>query len=333
MTTETLSHSSKSRLSTNSRGIEGRPSGIVRLVQDSTNLGGIYGESFIISPSTDLHSEREDRMMTYGLKLVERLNRPSVVAPTYPEPREQAIETILGPAGSVIGLATFRPEGIGGQTTSNEVVAGTSIGFSGMRWFTDSELSDHYEFALSQLDEGLRAYTGLTLHSGQESQSPELDYVPVVASATPMQRHREVMVDHRERERLFSRLLCSFEEEAVEDGMYHPAEDIIEDALSSERGQHVMAWLADFSKDTNRAAFAASVLRCLGRHESAGTETWRIQLIRTGLATDDVEIRDAAVQAAESWGDSGLIDVLEAHPEPEPWLRQYICDVIGDLKE
>ena len=33
-------------------------------------------------------------------------------------------------------------------------------------------------------------------------------------------------------------------------------------------------------------------------------------LVRDGLAMDSVEIRDAAIQAAESWGDSELLDVL-----------------------
>ena len=54
-------------------------------------------------------------------------------------------------------------------------------------------------------------------------------------------------------------------------------------------------------------------------------------LVRDGLAMDSVEIRDAAIQAAESWGDSELLDVLRSHSETEPWLQQYILDVIDDL--
>ncbi len=41
-------------------------------------------------------------------------------------------------------------------------------------------------------------------------------------------------------------------------------------------------------------------------------------------------MRDAAVQAAESWG-GDLADILRTHHEPEPWLREYIRDVISDL--
>lgn len=46
---------------------------------------------------------------------------------------------------------------------------------------------------------------------------------------------------------------------------------------------------------------------------------------------ENVEMRDAAVQARESWRERDLIDALRTHPEPEPWLREYIQDVIDEL--
>ena len=55
--------------------------------------------------------------------------------------------------------------------------------------------------------------------------------------------------------------------------------------------------------------------------------------MRDALALDDVEIRDAAVQAAELWGDREILLVLKSHSEPESWLRDYIFDVIDDLGE
>lgn len=138
-------------------------------------------------------------------------------------------------------------------------------------------------------------------------------------------------VDCRERERLLARLMASFEEDPLEDGMDHPAEDIIVEALGLENEQTVLGWLADSSADDDQPAFAAALLRCLGRLEGVGTDSWRADLIRDGLSTDDIEIRDAAVQAAESWGNPVLADVLRSHSEPEQWLQQYIFHVIGDL--
>ncbi len=113
--------------------------------------------------------------------------------------------------------------------------------------------------------------------------------------------------------------------------MEHPAEEIIGEALRSAEDERVLDWLRDFCADAAQPSFAASALRCLGRHDYVGTASWRVGLLRDGLAMASVEIRDAAVQAAESWGDSGFIEVLQSHSEPEPWLRQYIFDVVDDL--
>ncbi len=113
--------------------------------------------------------------------------------------------------------------------------------------------------------------------------------------------------------------------------MGHPAEDIIDQVLQSGEGASILKWLREFCLDTTQPNFAASVLRCLGRQIEPGTDDWRTGLVRDGLALSDLEIRDAAVQAAESWGDSGLVDVLESHFEPVIWLKDYIHDVIDDL--
>ena len=94
-----------------------------------------------------------------------------------------------------------------------------------------------------------------------------------------------------------------------------------------------LSGLRALSLDTTHPSFAASVLRCLGRQTPPGTGSWRAGLVRDGLAMEDVEIRDAAVQAAELWGDPNLLNVLEAHSESEAWLRDYIRDVIDDIGE
>lgn len=75
------------------------------------------------------------------------------------------------------------------------------------------------------------------------------------------------------------------------------------------------------------------MLRCLSRLDRPGTELWRLALIRNALEVDEPEIRDAAVQAAESWGNKVVLAVLEAHTEPLPWLDNYIRAVIEDLRE
>ena len=144
---------------------------------------------------------------------------------------------------------------------------------------------------------------------------------------------QKALVEDRDRERLANRLWTAFAADSLEDGMSHPAEEIIGEALRSAEDNPVLDWFRTFSLDAERPSFAASVLRCLGRQTPPGTDSWRTELVRDGLAVDDVEIRDAAVQAAESWGDRSLVDVMKAHSETEPWLREYIEDVISDLGE
>ncbi len=139
--------------------------------------------------------------------------------------------------------------------------------------------------------------------------------------------------EDRAKTRLIATLYAAFDAEPLEDGMYHPAEQIIEKALRSSESQRVLKWLRDLSLDAAHPSFSAEVLRCLGRQTHPGTASWRTELVRDGLAMDSAEIRDAAVRAAEWWGDAEMRTVLIAHSEPETWLQDYIRDVIDDLGE
>ncbi len=140
-------------------------------------------------------------------------------------------------------------------------------------------------------------------------------------------------VEDREQERLAVMLRAAFEIEPFEDGMDHPADQIIENALRSTEDQRILDWFSAFSLDDKHPSFASSVLRCLGRQTHIGTAAWRAGLVRNALAMGDIEIRDAAVQAAESWGGQEIVDVLMSHDEPEQWLRECIPEIIDDLRE
>ena len=133
--------------------------------------------------------------------------------------------------------------------------------------------------------------------------------------------------------RLSRSLHAAFEAEPLEYGIDHPAEEIIAKALQSPENRQALERLESLSLDAKRPGFAASVLRCIGRQVNPGTPSWRAGLVRAGLAADNAEIRDAAVQAAESWDDRNLARILRSHRETEPWLRKYIRDVIKDLEE
>ena len=128
-------------------------------------------------------------------------------------------------------------------------------------------------------------------------------------------------------------LYTSFEAEPLEDGIDHPAEDIIGDAIQSTDNAGVLDWLFAACLDVEHPTFSASILRCLGRQRRLGTDSWRTELVQKALSIDDVEIRDAALQAAELWGGLSIRETLKimVQTEPLPWLQNYMRDVIEDL--
>lgn len=125
-------------------------------------------------------------------------------------------------------------------------------------------------------------------------------------------------------------LLGAFEDEVVEDGMYHPAEDIILGALKNHDEAKVLGWIREFVIDTSRPDFAYSILLCLTHQQPIGTTSWRVHLISDALNSQDIVVRDAAVQVADSWADPALLPVLQARKNNEPvnWLKDYLQHVI-----
>lgn len=102
-----------------------------------------------------------------------------------------------------------------------------------------------------------------------------------------------------QQEKFRNQILSAFEDAPVEDGMTHPAENIITEQLKSTKERFVLDWLEDFSLDTEYPCFAASTLRCLGRQEPPpGTITWRTDLIRDALSINDLEVQDAAAASS-----------------------------------
>lgn len=138
-------------------------------------------------------------------------------------------------------------------------------------------------------------------------------------------------IEGPEKERLEFRLKAAFDAEPLEDGINHPAEQIIAEALQSAERLHILACLRALSVDSEHPGLSASVLRCLSR-SCPGTSAWRVGVVRSALGADDVEMRDAAVQAAESWGGAEMREVLRRHVEVISWLSAYIQDVVDDLE-
>ena len=126
-------------------------------------------------------------------------------------------------------------------------------------------------------------------------------------------------------------LWTAFDAEPLEDGITHSAERIIEEFVRS--GEDAEEWLAELAVDDTSPAFAASVLRCLSRVAGIGSANWRANLVRGALASRDIQMRDAALQAAEEWGGRAMRPSLRSHVSSEPvaWLCDAALDVTKEL--
>ena len=150
----------------------------------------------------------------------------------------------------------------------------------------------------------------------------EEEFAPVVSEP------RDGSFGPRMTEDLKRQLDAAFDAEPVENGISHVGEQIIEEALLHDGA---LPCLRDFALDPVDPTFAASTLRCLGRLTSPGDLKWRRDLVSAALKVDDVQIRDAAVQAVENWDDERLVDVLTSHSEPVQWIQEYLQAVITEL--
>jgi hypothetical protein len=131
----------------------------------------------------------------------------------------------------------------------------------------------------------------------------------------------------KKNERLSRYLERLFEEEAIEDGMEHPAEPVLLEAI---RDPTVVTFISDLMRDTSYRHRVA-LLRCVGRLPFSLAGEWGIPLATKMLTSDDIEIRDAAIRALELWGVPSAIAALRAHSAKEPvkWLADYVRLVVG----
>lgn len=122
-----------------------------------------------------------------------------------------------------------------------------------------------------------------------------------------------------------------FESEPFEDGIRHPAETRITNALNVDH--RARDWIRVAVLENFDDSLAADLLRCLGRLKLQTVGNWGLNLAEAALLSASVNVRDGAMQALESWGSPSL-NILRAHQarEQTPWLREYLEQVINDLR-
>lgn len=121
----------------------------------------------------------------------------------------------------------------------------------------------------------------------------------------------------------FRSLLARIDAEPVEDGVNHPGEVCVAEFLLL-HGSETLPSLVASSDHPRRAA----LLRLLGRSNSLDTNIC-VELVASALSSSNIEVRDAAIQAAEHWEAPAIIAELRKHREETPWLADYIGQVIA----
>ncbi len=129
---------------------------------------------------------------------------------------------------------------------------------------------------------------------------------------------------------LFRRmLLAALSDEPIEDGITHPAENLIQDAhrRNASRCMQTLTFILN-EMYRNRPSLSASLLRCIGRMRAERLGPWGIITVKQALFHEDVEVRDAAIRALEKWGTGECLQVLWQYRDSEDWLNDYVRQVI-----
>ncbi len=129
---------------------------------------------------------------------------------------------------------------------------------------------------------------------------------------------------------LAARLSDVFGARPLADCEEHPADDIIASFLASDVSKPYPSELEAIVLQSEDSDLVAATLQCVARFEPPWADWRKTDLVRNALQSNDVCIRDAAVRAAESWLCPDIVTELEQHQDTEPWLQEYIREVIAD---
>lgn len=134
----------------------------------------------------------------------------------------------------------------------------------------------------------------------------------------------------KNRDELLDAIRSALESEPFEDGIRHSVETTVRNALHDPRSRD---WIRAAILENLEDFFTSDLLRCIGRMEYWLIGRWGTELAEAALASRSVEVRDASLQALESWGRPSLV-ALRAHlgREQTSWLRAYTDQVIRDLQ-
>lgn len=150
-------------------------------------------------------------------------------------------------------------------------------------------------------------------------------YPASVVPQPALEPPRNSTISQSARERFRREFSALVDDESVEDGLPHPAEDFLRKAFTSTVG--AVSAFCELSSDRafkHRVALALSIGRLpveVVGHAAPG-------FVRQLLASERVIDRDAGVRAAELWRTPEVLRLLREHQEPISWLADYVRRVL-----
>lgn len=132
--------------------------------------------------------------------------------------------------------------------------------------------------------------------------------------------------------RFRGKLIATLLDEPIEDGVTHPAEGLIDEALRADSSDW-QDWLFQVLVEhyPTRPSLCASIIRCIGRLDYDRVGGWGMRVVDHALRNRDSEIREAAIRALEAWGGREALEMLRHHTDAKAWLNEYAQQVIVDL--
>jgi len=128
------------------------------------------------------------------------------------------------------------------------------------------------------------------------------------------------------------RLIESFADEDVEDGLTHPAEELLREGLRADF-ESLTSWIEDLLRGRGDSALVAPIVKCLGRLSPGEVSSWGLRIMSESLRHRDIEVRDAAIHALALWSTPEALDVLRRHRDPVPWLEEYVALILKEAED
>lgn len=155
-------------------------------------------------------------------------------------------------------------------------------------------------------------------------------YLLLRTARGPLYEHLDRVDDRYIRFR--GKLIATLLDEPIEDGVTHPAEGFIDEALRA-GSSDCKRWLSQVLIEYYpvRPSLCASIVRCIGRLDYDRVRRWGMRVVENALQNRDAEVREAAIRAIEAWERPEAIEMLRRHSDAEPWLNEYVQQVIVDL--